>query len=154
MKKLDKDLYFDKRGYVGRLHNTTGNWEHRLSKSKYGVIRGFHGDNKTQKIVFCLSGAFQLVVYDPVKNYKWSMILSETSHGVIIPPGYLNAHQCLTETCLLYYAWDHPYDGADAQWSIHYNDETINPNWSLLPNEELISDRDINAPKLKDTKLE
>lgn len=151
--KVQKDLYFDNRGYVGRLHYNTGQWlEHRVSRSTLGVIRGFHGDAYTSKLMFCLDGIIDLVIYDPKTGEKEKITMSEyDTFGVLVPPKVLNGHQCTSHQCLLYYAWSHKYTPADKQWSIYYNDETINPEWMpLLATDNLISERDKNAPRLKD----
>ena len=70
----------------------------RYSKSKEGVLRGLHYDEKTWKLVSCLIGKIYLVVLD-VREYsttygKWeSFILSpETGTQVLIPPMFANGH--------------------------------------------------------------
>jgi dTDP-4-dehydrorhamnose 3,5-epimerase len=47
----------------------------KVSVSYKGVIRGFHGDNDTCKLITCLDGIIQLVVYDVDKNSKQQFIL-------------------------------------------------------------------------------
>ena len=70
----------------------------RFSKSKFGVLRGLHYDDKTWKLVSCIHGKIYLVVLD-VRQYsttygKWeSFILSpETNTQVLIPPNFANGH--------------------------------------------------------------
>ena len=143
-------LYKDERGHVGSLFKTSSFTltfvEDRISKSKRGVIRGFHGDNKTWKMCYCLYGQFKLVVFDLKWKTTHRLVFDENSEGLLIGPHQLNAHQCLSKECILYYKWTEYYD-LDSQSSVYYNDETINPKWEDF--EHIISSRDRNAPRLK-----
>ena len=146
-----KKLYYDKRGYIGSLFRNKETdikfVEDRISKSKLGAIRGFHGDDKTWKYCCCLVGGFKLVIFDLNSKITLDFFLSEEDDKcVLIPPNCLNAHQCLTSECILYYKWSEYYD-LDSQWSVHYNDDTINPKWENIPH--IVSDRDKNAPDVK-----
>ena len=55
-----KDLFYDNRGYVGTLFqikNTNFEFvEDRISKSKYGVIRGFHAEKYAHRELSCIYG--------------------------------------------------------------------------------------------------
>lgn len=125
----------------------------KVSVSKQGVVRGFHGDLHTWKLITCLQGVVQLVVYD-VDNDEVEQIrlssMDQEQVSVLVPPRHLNAHQCLTGKCIFLYKWSEFYKGPDAQWSVNYNDATINPKWPMLTTE--ISERDKMAPSLKDFK--
>ena len=64
-----KDKYFEKRGNIYTIFNTEDMprgltfVQDKISKSFQGVIRGFHGDNKTWKLVTSVYGdIFQVVV--------------------------------------------------------------------------------------------
>ena len=123
----------------------------KISVSYKGVIRGFHGDSDTCKLITCLDGIIQLVVYDVDKKQKQQFILDSNSDElttVIVPPRHLNAHQCLSKSCIFMYKWSEYYTCPEDQWSVNYNDLDIDPSW-IIP-ETVVSDRDRKAGNLKD----
>jgi len=79
-----------------------------FSSSKKNVLRGFHGDNKTWKLVQALVGDLYLVVLDvreASSTYgEWeSFLLTERSRNqVLVPPGFANGHYALTD-CVFHY---------------------------------------------------
>lgn len=126
--------------------------EDRFSRSTRGVIRGFHGDSDTWKLCFCVFGELELVTWDIKKQAKQVFNLDcKHKRQVLVPPDFLNAHQCLSDECILHYKWTHPYSGPENQWSVRYDDPTINHKWPLEPT--IISQRDLAAPKLQETTL-
>lgn len=127
----------------------------KVSKSCRGVIRGFHGDASTYKLITCLHGKIKLVTYDIDNDKKQDYILEgdDTDQKcVLVPPRFLNAHQCLSSTCIFLYKWSQYYSGANNQWSVFYNDVDINPEWESGI-ESIISKRDRNAITLSQLKL-
>ena len=147
--------YPDQRGEVYPSWTKTGGAigedielvEDRFSRSTKGVIRGFHGDPLTWKLCMCVYGSLKLVAWDIKNSKRYSFVIRDDSKTqVLIPPYYLNAHQCLTKECILHYKWSHP-SSLENQWSVHYNDSTINPQWSL--SDSIISERDKNAVSLE-----
>jgi dTDP-4-dehydrorhamnose 3,5-epimerase len=80
-----------------------------VSISRKDTLRGLHGDDITWKLIQCLHGAFLLTVLDLRKDspsflqyQQWT--LSEREHKqVLIPPGCVNGHLCLTESCVFSY---------------------------------------------------
>lgn len=150
------DLFYDNRGYVGSLYRQDShyqyafNWvEDRISYSKKGVIRGFHGDSETYKLVYCLYGKLKLIIYDIYNNTVpiVECVLTPESQPVLIQPWTLNAHQCLSDECILFYKWSKYYN-LETQFSVYYNDPTINPNWENIT--PIISERDKNAGTLQE----
>ena len=126
----------------------------KISKSYQGVIRGFHGDNKTWKLITCLYGKIKLITYDVDKDIKKAYILDgddKESTSILVPPRVLNGHQCLSSCCIFHYKWSHYYTGPEDQWSVVYNDSDINPEWN---NDfaSIISSRDKNSGSLKELK--
>jgi dTDP-4-dehydrorhamnose 3,5-epimerase len=125
----------------------------KISKSFQGVIRGFHGDDKTWKLITCLHGKIKLVTYDLDADKRNEYILDgddEDSISILVPPRTLNAHQCLSDLCIFHYKWSEYYTSPEDQWSVYYNDNTINPKWQDIP--EIVSDRDKNSKSLLDLK--
>ena len=125
--------------------------EDRFSRSTQGVVRGFHGDDTTWKLCMCVYGSLRLSVWD-IRNRKGHDFIldDQTKLQVLIPPFCLNAHQCLSDECILHYKWSHPYS-LDQQWSVRYDDTTINATWPLP--DVVLSDRDKNSQSL-DTLLQ
>tara|TARA_R110002020_G_scaffold111441_1_gene257102 strand:+ start:5914 stop:6420 length:507 start_codon:yes stop_codon:yes gene_type:complete len=153
-----KDKYFEKRGNIYTIFNAEDMpqgltfVQDKISKSFQGVIRGFHGDNKTWKLITCLHGKVKLITYNLDNNKRSEYILSgddKTSKAVLVPPRVLNGHQCLSLNCIFYYKWSEFYTGPEDQWSVHYNDITINPGW-IGDYQQIISERDINAQSLQE----
>ena len=119
----------------------------KIYVSKKGVIRGFHGDDKTYKLITCLYGEFDLVVFDMEKRITQKYHLNAEDYfcnTILVPPKHLNGHQCLSDKCILYYKWSDYYD-LEGQYSVYYNDETINPQWERC-DQIIVSTRDMSAP--------
>ena len=155
-----EDKYFEKRGNIYTIFNTNDVpddltfVQDKISKSFQGVIRGFHGDNKTWKLITCLHGKVKLITYDVDNDVKNTYILDgddKISKSVLVPPRVLNAHQCLSSNCIFYYKWSEFYTGPEDQWSVAFDDASINPDWSEEYH-RIISERDINAQSLEELK--
>ena len=127
----------------------------KISKSYQGVIRGFHGDDKTWKLISCLHGRVKLITYDVERDHKEVYELdaeSEESTSILVPPKTLNAHQCLSSSCIFYYKWSEYYTMPSKQWSVKYNDPDISPCWEQGFH-DIISNRDRESGSLADLKL-
>jgi len=157
---LLNDKYFEKRGSIYTIYNVEDVppnlkfVQDKISKSFQGVIRGFHGDNKTWKLITCIHGRIKLVTYDIFKDKKNTYILDgddKTNKSVLVPPGILNGHQCLSSNCIFYYKWSEFYSGPDSQWSVHYNDPEIDPAW-CTDYHQIVSDRDMTSQSLQELK--
>jgi len=147
--------YRDHRGEVYPSWVKTENMvefvEDRFSRSTKRVVRGFHGDNKSWKLCMCVYGSLQLSIWDIQNKKKHDFILDDkTKLQVLIPPFCLNAHQCLSDEGILHYKWSNPYS-LEQQWSVKYDDPTINAIWPLK--NVILSDRDQNSQSL-DTLLQ
>lgn len=155
---LKYDKHFEKRGSLYTVYNKNDFpmqfVQDKISKSYRGVIRGFHGDDKTWKLISCLYGKIKLVTYNINSGAKESYILDgddTDSASILISPRTLNAHQCLSDECIFYYKWSEFYTSPEDQWSVNYNDPDISPNWVKLDN-CIVSDRDAKAQSLKELK--
>jgi dTDP-4-dehydrorhamnose 3,5-epimerase len=111
----------------------------RYSKSKIGVLRGLHYDEKTWKLVSCLHGKIYLVVLD-VRQYsttygKWeSFIISpETGTQVLIPPFFANGHFVMEDDSIFHYkmAYVGEYNDENKQKTILWNDSRFNIEWPI-----------------------
>ena len=145
------ESYKDNRGELISVYRQVNGpfSEDRISKSYYNVIRGFHGDKITGKLCICLYGCIKLIAWNIEKKEKTEIYLEEYNlQSVYIPPKFLLAHQCLSNSCILLYKWTHYYSGPEKQWSVRYDDPTINAKWDLL--NPILSKRDKEAKCLSD----
>ena len=153
-----KSKHFEPRGSLYTIYHQhdfdTKFVQDKISKSFQGVIRGFHGDDKTWKLISCIHGLIKLVTYDVDSDERREFILdgdSREHQSVLVPPRTLNAHQCLSFNCIFHYKWSEYYTCPEDQWSVNFNDFDINPMWDAsIPT--IINDRDRNAPSLLDLK--
>lgn len=153
-----KNKYFEKRGSIYTIYEdkdlAIDFVQDKVSKSYQGVIRGFHGDASTYKLISCLHGKIKLVTYDIYSDEKQSYILDgddKNFTSILVPPNVLNAHQCLSSFCIFHYKWSEYYTTPEKQWSVRYDDSDINADWN---NEfcDIISERDMNSGSLKELK--
>lgn len=144
VKIITHDSFDDQRGSYWTLWH---NKEHKkiefkhdkVSYSKKNVLRGYHGDKKTWKLVTCLYGSVHLSVVNYKKRSK-SFLLEknfvltrENKISVLIPPYYLNAYLCLSKECIFHYkfSYDGEYLDVDDQFSLKWNDKRINKKWGI-----------------------
>ena len=157
---LSEDKYFEKRGSIYTIYDKRQMpiecdfVQDKISKSYQGVIRGFHGDNNTWKLITCLHGRVKLVTFNVDTDEKNVYFLDgddSKTNSILVPPRTLNAHQCLSQGCIFYYKWSEFYTSPEQQWSVNYNDPDIFPEWDSRFC-GIISDRDKNAQSLKELK--
>ena len=128
---LDKP-FSDRRGYLWsswnrKSLNISFNQD-KFSISKKNVIRGLHGDNKTWKLLSCVSGKIFLVVVNynsKSKDYlKWQSWKLKENDGkqVLIPPNFLNGHLCLSNKCTFHYKlyYKGKYNDVKNQFSVKF----------------------------------
>jgi dTDP-4-dehydrorhamnose 3,5-epimerase len=116
------------------------------SFSKKDVLRGFHGDGDTWKLVQCLQGFIQLVVLDvrqnsPThENYETFYLNEKNRTQVLIPAGCVNAHLCLSDTCIFGYKLSGRYHGIGEQLHVPWNDMRFRVLWPV--DKPILSQRD------------
>jgi len=123
----------------------------RYSKSKFGVLRGLHYDEKTWKLVSCIHGKIYLVVLDMREqqpNYgKWeSFVISpETATQVLIPPMFANGHFVMEDDSIFTYkmAYRGEYNDENKQKTIVFNDSRFGIDWPVQS--PILSKRDRNG---------
>lgn len=145
--QLPIEIYEDERGFLCSCFKenflTTQFVEDRLSYSKFGVLRGLHGDLKTGKLFIPIQGVFQFYACSLMTTDK--LFLSNFSIkdkvAIFIPPGYLNGHFCLSENAIMMYKWTDYYSGPQTQITVNYKDPYLHIPWteSVTP---IISERD------------
>ena len=120
----------------------------KFTTSKKNVLRGFHGDTKSWKLVTCLKGEILSVIVDYRKNSKnylkyTSIKMSEKNRiSVLIPPNFLNSWVCISKECLYQYKYSFKgkYNDVKDQISIKWNDPKINFKWPIK--KPILSKRD------------
>ena len=121
----------------------------KVTISKFGVLRGFHGDPHTAKLITCLSGQMQFAVIDVRKDSNTygnveSMIISDKEPTVVfVPAGCVNAHLSLSDKCVFYYKWSKEYNGPDSQITVSWDDPQIGIKWVV--DNPILSERDKNG---------
>ena len=127
----------------------------RFSKSDEGVLRGLHYDNKTWKLVSCMTGKIYLVVLDVrggdhAKNPQYgsweTYILSpSTQTQVLIPPGFANGHYVMEKNSVFYYkmAYRGEFNDVDKQKTIKWDSKKFKIEWPCT--NPIISKRDANG---------
>ena len=120
----------------------------KFTHSRKNVLRGLHGDDVTSKHITCVHGAFYLVVVDYREDsptyLQWDSFTLDDKNckSVLVPPGFLNGHLCLTNECVFHYTQSYPnqYVDWDKQKTVKWNDNRININWPIT--EPILSGRD------------
>ena len=121
----------------------------KITISRFGVLRGLHGDPHTAKLIACLSGQIQLAILDLRKdsetygNVETFLISDYDPTVVIVPAGCVNAHLCLSDKCVFYYKWSEQYKGPDEQVTIAWDDPELNIDWVI--DNPILSERDKNG---------
>lgn len=116
-----------------------------ISTSSRHVLRGIHGDDKTWKLISCLSGSFYLVVVnnDPSSSEyrKWQgFTLSDRNRlQVLVPPLFGNGHVVLSDRAIFHYKQTSDYD-RDSQFTILWDDPDFNIWWPIA--DPILSRRD------------
>ena len=131
--------------------------------AKKGTLRGIHFqlDPMAQgKLVRVAHGAVIDVAVDLRRGSptykKWAAVelSAENKHMLYIPRGFGHGFLSLTDDVLFIYKIDNYYN-RECDRSVKYNDPEIGVDWqSLLPegmDEPILSDKDKNAPLLKDS---
>ena len=111
----------------------------KFTRSRKNVLRGLHGDNETWKHITCVFGAFYQVVVDFRKDSPtylgWdSFVLDDKNmKSVLVPPGFINGHLCLSDECVFHYTQSYPNDYIDSQdqISVKWNDPMLKIDWPI-----------------------
>ena len=105
-----------------------------ISVSRKNVLRGIHGDQRTWKLISCLSGCFYLLVVNNIAESpqykKWlAFTLSAENHTqILVPPGYGNGHLVMTDSAIFHYKQSTEYE-RETQFTIAYDDPSYDFWW-------------------------
>lgn len=79
-----------------------------LARSKKNVLRGMHRQDQT-KLVMPVSGEIFDVALNP-ETGEWFGIVLDSSKGLLIPPEYAHGYLVLSDTAIVQYVVDVPYN--------------------------------------------
>ena len=150
LKDLSLDTYTDFRGDIWTTYTDCDFLpsfvEDKVSVSKRNVLRGLHGDSEIDKLIICLHGSIQLAVVDlregssTYGNSKMFDLDDKSGRAIFVPAGCVNGHLCLSDKCIFFYKWSKPYNGADNQVTIKWDDPLLGLKWKI--NNPIMSTRD------------
>ena len=157
---ISSDIYYDFRGENCELFNKKDykkilddNNIHEIdfvvdsfSFSKKDVLRGFHGDTKTWKLIECLQGEIYFVVLDlrnkskTYGNHEIFHLNDKNRLQVLVPAGCVNAHLCISNTCIFHYKLSELYTKQEDQMNVKWNDPRHEIYWPI--SNPILSERD------------
>ena len=124
-----------------------------LAFSQFGTIRGLHlqlPPYSQSKLLYCIQGKILDVAVDVRKNSPtfgkvFTVELSEENRWqLFVPKGFLHGYSVLSETALVGYKCDDFYN-KESESGIHPLDKTLNIDWQIPLDEQIISEKDQNA---------
>jgi len=124
------------------------------SSSKYGVIRGLHyqlNPSAQVKLIRVLSGRILDVVVDirkgsPAFGKNFSVELTaENKKQLFVPAGLAHGFSVLSEEAEVLYKCDSFYN-KDSEAGILYNDPSLNIDWKIPAEKEIVSEKDKGLP--------
>lgn len=164
---VEPKLFNDSRGYFYELYNKNSFSKYinidfiqeNSSKSKKGVIRGFHFQlppYDQSKLVSCIHGKILDVAIDLRKNsrsygkYFSVELSSENKKQIFIPKGFAHGFQALSNDTIVNYKVDNFYN-PKYEDGIFWNDDDLLIEWvdGIKP---IISNRDLNLKNFKNFK--
>tara|TARA_B100002052_G_C15875865_1_gene596912 strand:- start:1722 stop:2240 length:519 start_codon:yes stop_codon:yes gene_type:complete len=137
---IDPQVYGDSRGkivctYLKNKINDLIFVEEVFTYSKQNVLRGFHGDFRTWKLVQCVYGTVFIVIVDVRKDsetflQKESFIINDKNKNqILIPSGCVNGWLTTSKKSIFQYRKSEYYDGNEV--FIPYNNDIINAKWPV-----------------------
>lgn len=130
------------------------------SSSQYGVIRGLHYQlhpYAQTKLIRVLVGRILDIAVDIRKNSptfgkSFSVELSaENKKQLFIPKGFAHGFSVLSMQAEVFYKCDSFYN-KESEAGILYNDPSLNIDWCIPADEQIISEKDLQLPVFADCK--
>lgn len=164
---LEPRVFEDARGYFFESYNKESLKEQGIdydfiqdnqSKSLYGTVRGIHfqkGEYAQAKLVRVLEGKVLDVAVDLRQGSKTFgkhvavELSAENNLQLLIPRGFGHGFAVLSEMAVFAYKCDNVYCKA-AEGGLRFNDQDINIDWKIDEKDAILSEKDCNAPFLKD----
>jgi len=124
------ELYNEKL-YSKAIENATGTpvnfVQDNVSTSTKNVLRGFHGDTSTWKLLTCLVGKLYVVILDMRKSsttyeeHEAFTLSASNKKQLLVPPNVAVAHLVTSDIALLHYKQSTYYDAGDPQYTVAWN---------------------------------
>lgn len=127
------------------------------SCSTRGVMRGLHFQrppHAQSKLVRCVRGRVLDVAVDIRKDsptygkYVAVELSEENKRQFFIPRGFAHGFAVLSDTAIFQYKCDNYY-APQAEGGIYILDPDLDIDWQILPDEAVLSPKDLNNPKFK-----
>ncbi len=127
------------------------------SFSSRGVIRGLHfqeGEFAQAKLVRVIKGSVLDVAVDIRKDsptfgqHIAIELTEENKRQLFVPRGFAHGFSVLSDTAIFSYKCDNFYN-KNAEAGILYNDQSLNIDWKIKPEEAQLSEKDIILPTLE-----
>ena len=165
---IEPRLFKDERGYFFESFNQR-EFEEKVfkttfvqdneSKSSYGVIRGLHYQKPPfaqSKLVRVIKGAVLDVAVDirkgsPTFGQHVAVELTEENHRqFFIPRGFAHGFSVLSEEVIFQYKCDNFYS-PQSEGALVWDDPDLGLDWRIPTDKILLSEKDMNHSRLKDT---
>jgi len=162
---IEPQVFEDNRGYFVETYNQSKFEANGLnytfiqdnqSFSQYGTIRGLHfqtGAYAQAKLVRAVQGTVLDVAVDlrensPTLGQYVALELSDTNfRQLLIPRGFAHGFAVLSETAIFAYKCDNIYH-TDSEAGILFSDSTLNIDWQIPAEKQIISEKDQTWPSL------
>lgn len=167
---IEPKVFEDDRGYFFESFNENKyieaginyKWvQDNQSKSSYGVVRGLHYQIEPfaqTKLVRVLQGRIIDIAVDIRKESptfgRWVKLeLTERNKKqLLVPKGFAHGFAVISEIAVVLYKCDTFYN-PEAERGIIYNDNTLNIDWGLNPDDIVVSDKDKTLPELSNAEM-
>jgi len=168
---LEPKVFQDRRGYFLESYNQKifnklieqkiNFVQDNESFSTKGVLRGIHyqtGNFAQAKLVRVIKGKVLDIAVDIRKNsltfgqYETVELSEENKKQFFIPRGFAHGFIVLSDTAIFSYKCDNYYN-KESEGGILFSDPTLNIDWRLPKNQLIVSDKDLNLPKLENAKI-
>jgi len=156
-------IFPDERGYFFECYNQDRYQKEGIesqfiqdneAESTFGVIRGLHyqlNPFAQAKLVRVIKGRVYDVAVDIRKGSptfgKWYGIelSEENKHQLYVPRGFAHGYSVLEDNTIFSYKCDNLYT-PDKEASIIFNDPTLNIDWKIPAEKQLVSEKDFKCP--------
>ena len=167
---IDPLVFSDERGCFFESYNKTEYFNNGFdtefvqdneSKSVKGVVRGLHyqlAPFAQSKLVRVVHGKVFDIALDLRKGSptyaKWfGIMLSGTNKKqLFIPRGFAHGFSVLSKTAIFSYKCDNIYN-KECERSINCNDPYLKIDWKINPSQQIISEKDKQAPVFKNAEM-
>jgi len=155
METFRKDLFEEFIGY------SVDFCQDNESKSKRGVLRGLHYQlppHAQSKLVRVIEGSVIDVAVDIRRGsptfgkYVAVELSQENKRQLFIPRGFAHGFLTISDEVIFTYKVDNYY-APECDRAIRFDDPQIDIDWNFPTSEIVVSDKDKNAPVLKDADL-